>query len=332
MTQPKRHGSTDIYRYGFQGQEKDDEVKGEGNSVNYTFRMHDPRVGRFFATDPLDWKFPYFSTYQFSGNRVIDAIEFEGLENLVLTQYEWKLDGSKVPLFYGIVKTDGNWKGNRYREAYFFPKNESGFDYYEESGEERNGEAWLKMKKDNPVYFKALHLYHDFQAEKQKRVVGDAVIIAGGLVTTILSGGSGTGPYMAAFGMTSGIFSIGMGSGKLVADLQGDFPKSDALPESLLGAFGQVIDKAQGDKHYYEKIGNVVSALILLKGSKADWTDWTSLKPIDKLNGSMELIKNMNSLLGNELTDEALKKYGKEFTQVMNEYTKIVDANKKKDE
>ncbi len=29
---------------------------------------------------------------------------------------------------------------------------------------------------------------------------------------------------------------------------------------------------------------------------------------------------------------EALKKYGKEFTKVMNEYTKIVDANKNKDE
>lgn len=33
------------YRYGFQGQEEDNELKGEGNSLNYTFRMHDPRVG-----------------------------------------------------------------------------------------------------------------------------------------------------------------------------------------------------------------------------------------------------------------------------------------------
>jgi hypothetical protein len=28
------------YRYGFQNQEKDDEVKGAGNSVNYKYRMH----------------------------------------------------------------------------------------------------------------------------------------------------------------------------------------------------------------------------------------------------------------------------------------------------
>jgi len=77
---PNRHGSTADYRYGFQGQEKDDEIKGEGNSLNYTYRMHDPRVGRFFATDPLEKKYPWYSPYQFSGNRVIQYVELEGLE------------------------------------------------------------------------------------------------------------------------------------------------------------------------------------------------------------------------------------------------------------
>ncbi len=84
MTQPKRHGSTDFYRYGFQGQEKDDEVKGENNSSNYKYRMHDPRVGRFFAVDPLTSKYSHYTPYSFSGNRVIDAIELEGLEEWIL--------------------------------------------------------------------------------------------------------------------------------------------------------------------------------------------------------------------------------------------------------
>ncbi len=34
---PERSFSSPSYRYGFQGQEKDDEVKGEGNSVNYKY-------------------------------------------------------------------------------------------------------------------------------------------------------------------------------------------------------------------------------------------------------------------------------------------------------
>ncbi len=82
MQVPRRFDSIEDkdYRYGFQGQEKDDEIKGEGNSLNYTFRMHDPRVGRFFAVDPLEKKYPHNSPYAFSENRVIDGIELEGLE------------------------------------------------------------------------------------------------------------------------------------------------------------------------------------------------------------------------------------------------------------
>ena len=72
------------YRYGFQGQEMDNEVKGEGNSVNYKYRMHDPRIGRFFAVDPLTAKYPHYTPYSFSGNRVVDAIELEGLEEFLI--------------------------------------------------------------------------------------------------------------------------------------------------------------------------------------------------------------------------------------------------------
>ena len=80
MTLPDLDKPSSDYRYGFQGQEKDDELKGEGNSLNYTFRMHDPRVGRFFSTDPLEPKYPWYTPYQFSGNRLIDMVELEGLE------------------------------------------------------------------------------------------------------------------------------------------------------------------------------------------------------------------------------------------------------------
>ena len=81
MLVPNRHGSSMAYRYGFQGQEKDDEIKGEGNSLNYTFRMHDPRIGRFFAIDPMTQKYPFYSTYSFSGNKVIAFVELEGGED-----------------------------------------------------------------------------------------------------------------------------------------------------------------------------------------------------------------------------------------------------------
>jgi len=77
---PNRHEAGNEYRYGFQGQEKDDEIKGEGNSIKYKYRMHYPRVERFFAVDPLIAKYPHNGPYNFSENRVNDAIELEGLE------------------------------------------------------------------------------------------------------------------------------------------------------------------------------------------------------------------------------------------------------------
>lgn len=64
------------YIYGFQGQEMDDET----GLVNYKYRMHDPRIGRFFAVDPLSPQYPHYSPYMFSGNKVIAFIELEGLE------------------------------------------------------------------------------------------------------------------------------------------------------------------------------------------------------------------------------------------------------------
>jgi len=87
------------YRYGFQGQEEDDEIKGDGNSVNYKYRMHDPRIGRFFAVDPLTSKYPHYSPYSFSGNRVIDMIELEGLEP-IHPESGKKMD---IELYYDFV-------------------------------------------------------------------------------------------------------------------------------------------------------------------------------------------------------------------------------------
>ena len=44
--------------------------------------MHDPRVGRFFAVDPLTKEYPHYTPYSFSGNKVIAHVELEGLEEI----------------------------------------------------------------------------------------------------------------------------------------------------------------------------------------------------------------------------------------------------------
>lgn len=53
MLMPNRNGSSDSYRYGFQGQEKDDEIKGDGNSYTAQFWQYDHRVSRRWEKDPV---------------------------------------------------------------------------------------------------------------------------------------------------------------------------------------------------------------------------------------------------------------------------------------
>jgi|GEM_PF-2872761 len=72
-------GSYD-YRYGFNGKEGDDEVKGDDNQQDYGMRIYDPRVGRFLSVDPLSAKYPWYTPYQFAGNMPILAIDIDGLE------------------------------------------------------------------------------------------------------------------------------------------------------------------------------------------------------------------------------------------------------------
>ena len=72
--------------------------------------MHDPRVGRFFAVDPLASKYPFYSPYSFSGNRVTDMVELEGLEPAKYDMYlNNNLIGSTIDDFGGVTGRIVRW-------------------------------------------------------------------------------------------------------------------------------------------------------------------------------------------------------------------------------
>ncbi|WPQ66582.1 RHS repeat-associated core domain-containing protein [Chitinophaga sancti] len=66
------------YRYGFNGKENDNEVKGEGNEQDYGMRVYDPRLGRFLSIDPLFNSYPYQSVYCFAANSPIFLVDVYG--------------------------------------------------------------------------------------------------------------------------------------------------------------------------------------------------------------------------------------------------------------
>jgi len=76
----QKHG----YRYGFQGQEKDDEMHGAtGTSYDFGARIYDPRVGRWLSLDPLAKKYSDLSPYCFVGNNPIAFVDPNGKEIVI---------------------------------------------------------------------------------------------------------------------------------------------------------------------------------------------------------------------------------------------------------
>jgi RHS repeat-associated protein len=84
------------YRYGFNGKENDNEVKGEGNEVAFENRIYDPRTGRWLSTDPSQHKHPYESPYMFAGSNPIFYKDPDGKDKIV-TIYV-KTDNGTFPL------------------------------------------------------------------------------------------------------------------------------------------------------------------------------------------------------------------------------------------
>jgi RHS repeat-associated protein len=79
------------YRYGFNGHEKDDEVKGStGTSYDFGFRMYDPRIGRAPSIDPFKKISPNQSPYAWAGSSPRKFIDYNGgfrLDPAVAAQY-----------------------------------------------------------------------------------------------------------------------------------------------------------------------------------------------------------------------------------------------------
>jgi RHS repeat-associated protein len=71
------------YRYGFNGKENDNEVKGEGNQQDYGMRIYDPRLGKFLRVDPETQKLPQHSPYSYCFNNPILFIDPDGAYPIV---------------------------------------------------------------------------------------------------------------------------------------------------------------------------------------------------------------------------------------------------------
>jgi len=85
------------YRFGFNGMEKDNTIKGTGNSLDFGARIYDSRLGRWLSLDPLAAMYPDLSPYHYAGNSPILFVDKEG-EILVIYGEEAEFNKFKAAL------------------------------------------------------------------------------------------------------------------------------------------------------------------------------------------------------------------------------------------
>jgi RHS repeat-associated protein len=132
------------YRFGFNGQEKDDEIKGSGNSYEFTFRIYDPRLGRFLSIDPLSASYPWNSPYAFAENRPIDGIDLEGLEYVPFGLAMERLKAGKT-----IIQKPSEWsplKSGSFNSAAEFNTRKINSQFYTNLQEREDYYEWVKTK------------------------------------------------------------------------------------------------------------------------------------------------------------------------------------------
>lgn len=76
MLMPGRtYSATNSYRYGFNGKEKDNDIKGEGNQLDFGARIYDPRISRFLSLDPMSKSNTFTAAIPFRSLAIMNELQ-----------------------------------------------------------------------------------------------------------------------------------------------------------------------------------------------------------------------------------------------------------------
>ena len=101
--------SSSTYRYGFNGKENDNEVKGvNGSSVDFGERIFDTRLARFLTLDPLIKDYPENSPYLYANNCPVDEIDVDGEEGGAVSVASAKAFSE----YHSTVTREDSWAGS----------------------------------------------------------------------------------------------------------------------------------------------------------------------------------------------------------------------------
>ena len=132
------------YRYGFNGKEQDDEIKGsEGASYDFGARMYDPRIGRWLSLDPLANTSPSLSPYNFAANCPIVLIDPDG-------EKEKPYEKGKSKPVQEVVSTRTVLKMNASYRTINCPENTSAYNCHSFAWHKSKGDTYDGVGNNDP--------------------------------------------------------------------------------------------------------------------------------------------------------------------------------------
>jgi RHS repeat-associated protein len=148
MLPPGRSYSSNAYRYGFNGMEKDDEVSGNGNSYDFGARMYNPRLARWMAVDPLRSDYPSYTPYSFVNNMFTIAKDPDGKKIVIVGTRE-----EQLRLYDTLVRLMNTKEGKRMVQE-IAASNHTLTVKYVEGGDNK----WIKPEKGGDQNLSTLQL------------------------------------------------------------------------------------------------------------------------------------------------------------------------------
>jgi RHS repeat-associated protein len=267
----------------------DNDISGgfTGANYDYGFRIYDSRIAKFLSVDPLTKDYPWYTPYQFAGNKPIYAIDLDGLEEKVVTYYNVQHDGTTTKI--GVVRFDnfkGDWEDTRYFNNYFVIDEDGNQTFYGDYGiNEFAGQAQYEMANNDVDYeqgyekmsFKEARIMVKEQPENQEAF-------------NVMKN------YFAMVTLPMGLGAIG--KGKLLVQSFNYIGIASDADELLGGNNGALSDKIENQNVKYS-----ISSIKLISGGvgTAKNTQRILFEGVDEIPSLVEGVKGNFDLLDNSV-------------------------------
>jgi len=121
---PGRNFNSSEYRFGFNGMESDDELKGTKNSYDFGARIYDPRIGRWLSVDPV----VHHETSPYVGidNSPIYKMDPDGEDGLIIIAPNYPSGGYPLTGHAGVLLIDNKTGFTKYYEYGRYDKDNFG--------------------------------------------------------------------------------------------------------------------------------------------------------------------------------------------------------------